>query len=232
MSDGQIAIETSCRQGSVALLDRDLLVEQIILPRGQRTAQSISVALDQLLQRARAERLQLEHISVGVGPGSFTGLRIGLTAAKTLAYALGLQVAACDTLAAAIVAIRCDFPEKQLIDFSLNAYRGQVFWRREDHQGKIIIPTQVVDFADWSRHLSESNLIAAGDVWQQRGTATADLITAGIELAPEPYWIPKAEHIGTLGWQAKQVNTLISPFQVLPNYLRQSAAEEKLNARR
>jgi len=98
MSNWQLAIESSGRTGSVALLDGDQLINEISLPTTQRTAATLSVAMDTLLGEMRKVAGSLQLVSVTIGPGSFTGLRIGVTAAKTLAYAMNCRVAAIDTL--------------------------------------------------------------------------------------------------------------------------------------
>ena len=66
-------------------------------------------------------------VSVADGPGSFTGLRIGVTTAKTLCYALELPLVAIDSLAAIAATALHDHPAYERIWAVLNAYRGQVF---------------------------------------------------------------------------------------------------------
>ncbi len=67
---------------------------------GERVSRAVAVleASDDLLREAAAERTDLTALAVGTGPGSFTGLRLGLAAARGLAFALDLQVAGVSTL--------------------------------------------------------------------------------------------------------------------------------------
>ncbi len=99
-----VAIETSGRLGSVAALLGETndarLVGQIVLTGDQRTAQSLAPALHDLLAAADWSPKDVELVAVGVGPGSFTGLRIGVTTAKTFAYAVGAEVVGANTLVA------------------------------------------------------------------------------------------------------------------------------------
>ena len=91
----------------------------------------MAVELDELMQWCEQNQLHPELISVAVGPGSFTGLRIAITTAKTLAYALGLPVAPVGTLVAIAAAAnhaansQNDEPRQKLI--GLNAYRRQIY---------------------------------------------------------------------------------------------------------
>ncbi|XZE53134.1 tRNA (adenosine(37)-N6)-threonylcarbamoyltransferase complex dimerization subunit type 1 TsaB [Planctomycetaceae bacterium SH139] len=233
MTHWQIAIETSCRLGSVALLRQDRPVEQIVLAADQRTAQTLAPALHSLLGRLRAAGGKLEGISVGVGPGSFTGLRIGVTAAKSLAYALRCPVAAVDTLQAMILPMRRDFPEQTGYDAVLNAYRGQVFWRREAADGQPLMATQVIDETQWRQQLNTPGLLAAGDVWSSRGEwAEQWQACQHGRVTTSDYWTPRAEEVGRLGWSVHCRGQAVDPLNLKPNYLRESAAAEKKNSAR
>src|SRR5262245_21398293 len=98
-----IAIETSGRVGSVAALkcegDRADILGEIILGEDQRTAQRLAPAIRELLSDVSWSPADVELVAVAVGPGSFTGLRIGVTAAKSFAYAVGAQIVGVNTLA-------------------------------------------------------------------------------------------------------------------------------------
>ena len=93
-----LAIETSTARGSVALLRRDELVGEFVLAEDQRTAQSLFPAMAQLLAQAGWAPRTIDLVAVTSGPGSFTGLRIAVTAAKTFAYGCGASLVAVDTL--------------------------------------------------------------------------------------------------------------------------------------
>ncbi|HBO44409.1 MAG TPA: tRNA (adenosine(37)-N6)-threonylcarbamoyltransferase complex dimerization subunit type 1 TsaB, partial [Planctomycetaceae bacterium] len=86
-----LAIETTERVGTVALSEGDRLVVQRSLDAGQRSAQSLAPAVVQTLADAGWKPEDVELVAVTVGPGSFTGLRVGVTTAKTFAYGVGAQ---------------------------------------------------------------------------------------------------------------------------------------------
>src|SRR5262245_50788842 len=98
-----LAIETSGQRGSIAILnsqgDSLSTLGQTILAADCRTAQSLAPALKSLLADAGWPSKSVELVAVAVGPGSFTGLRIGVTTAKAFAYAVGAQVIGINTLA-------------------------------------------------------------------------------------------------------------------------------------
>src|SRR5688572_22548430 len=93
-----LAIETTTFTGSIALLDEDRIVAEARLPDELRSAQSLAPAIQTLLSHAGWPVNSLNLIAVAQGPGSFTGLRVGVTTAKTLAYALEAEVLGVDTL--------------------------------------------------------------------------------------------------------------------------------------
>lgn len=227
MTPWQIAIETSCRQGSVALLRADETIRQITLDRESRTAQTLAPALQELLDLLRQHSGTLQWVSVGVGPGSFTGLRIAVASAKSLAYALGCPVAEVDTLSAMLRDARQQFPNHPAYDAVLNAYRGQVFWRRESTDGQALADSQVIDQAQWRAQLTTPSMILTGDVWGLPSAPPAAELPSHCQLTPAASWQPAASQIGALGWEIFQSEQTVDPFKVLPRYLRASAAEEK-----
>src|SRR6058998_2301943 len=93
-----LAVETSTMSGGAALLDGERVVGEYILDVRITHSERLMVAVDQLLSDAGWSAGDLEGLAVAVGPGSFTGLRVGLSTVKGLALALSIPVAAVPTL--------------------------------------------------------------------------------------------------------------------------------------
>jgi tRNA threonylcarbamoyladenosine biosynthesis protein TsaB len=93
-----LSLETTDLSGSVAASDSSKLLLELELNSSQRSAQSLAPAIHSLLQQVGWKPADVELVAVTVGPGSFTGLRVGVTAAKTFAYAVGADVLGIDTL--------------------------------------------------------------------------------------------------------------------------------------
>lgn len=100
-----LAVETSTLAGGVALLDEDRVVGEYVLDVRRTHGERLMVAVDRLLGDAGWVPADLGGLAVGIGPGSFTGLRVGLSTVKGLAMALGLPVAAVPTLDALAAAL-------------------------------------------------------------------------------------------------------------------------------
>ncbi len=86
------AFDTATVAVSVALADENGLVARFDAPKQRRHAETLLPALDALLRVVDRSRFDLTNVSVDVGPGMFTGLRVGVTTAITIAYALGISV--------------------------------------------------------------------------------------------------------------------------------------------
>jgi len=83
-----LGIETSGRTGSVAVCDDGDVLASWTFPEGARRGRDIMTAVDRVVSEAELERRDISAVAVSEGPGSFTGLRVGVACAKTLAYAL------------------------------------------------------------------------------------------------------------------------------------------------
>lgn len=92
------AIDTSTIAVSVALADADGLVARFDAPRVRRHAETVLPALDAVLTLVGRTRREITHLCVDVGPGMFTGLRVGVTTAITLAMAFDLPVVSVGSL--------------------------------------------------------------------------------------------------------------------------------------
>ncbi|QEG42366.1 tRNA (adenosine(37)-N6)-threonylcarbamoyltransferase complex dimerization subunit type 1 TsaB [Roseimaritima ulvae] len=224
MSHWHLAIETSGRHGSLALLDGDQLLREVALEPQQRTAASLFPAMEELLQQVRASGEPLQQVSVASGPGSFTGLRIGVTAAKTLAYAMKCQLVAVDALE---VIAQQAFDHNESLEqlwVGVKAYRGQIFARGCARQNTAAGESLVLSGPQWRQQVST---LPAG--WGLTGDAAGDPsleISSKIFLVDPQYWQPTASTVGRLAAGAEPID----PLRLVPEYLRPSAAEEKLNS--
>ncbi|MEQ1824712.1 MAG: tRNA (adenosine(37)-N6)-threonylcarbamoyltransferase complex dimerization subunit type 1 TsaB [Pirellula sp.] len=125
-----LALETSGKSGSVALLKSLQGCTQCdleLLESGSGSAKTLAPAIARLLSRASVAPQQLTAIALITGPGSFTGLRVGVSTAKAMAYALKIPTVEIDTLDVIASQTASSVP---ILDVVLDAYRGQVFHSR------------------------------------------------------------------------------------------------------
>ncbi len=95
-----LGIETATRAGGVALLDDDRVVAEEFSDEDATHSKRLLPSIDRLLKKAEWRTEDIDLVAVSLGPGSFTGLRIGLSAAKGIAVAVGAQIIGVPTLEA------------------------------------------------------------------------------------------------------------------------------------
>lgn len=247
-----LAIETSGKFGSVAIAPRDAdslaSIVSVDLPRVSGSAQSLAQSIQEVMRSNQISFEDLGCIAIGNGPGSFTGLRVGIATAKSLAYGLRIPVIGLDTLqvihlqAEAATSIKQHSHTIRNVHAMLDAYRGQVFVKSRDRLGRHS-ETRVLDileFLDGCRRTdsvpSSHAMVGPGASrlrsFSQRELDAGELQDwmAKISWFGEQEFEPHATFVARLGLQAWARGEQIEPFALLPNYFRGSAAEEKVKA--
>jgi tRNA threonylcarbamoyladenosine biosynthesis protein TsaB len=226
----QLALETIGRQGSLAVTRGDLVLHSINLSSAARTAATLAPEVDRTLRWCRQTGSMPEFLSVAVGPGSFTGLRIGVTTAKSLSYALRLPLVSIDSLASIAAAAVAQTPEAASIVVALNAYRGQVYVGSFERSA--LLPDLDAIPEGWSGHPEGVSVLTDSQWNQARQRLSADTAVAG-DVKPlgdrASTALPRTcDAIGTalLGIRAAIAGQWIDPLQLVPKYLKPSAAEE------
>jgi len=217
-----LALETSERIGSVALLEEGKLLREVRLDPLVRTASSLAPAIASLLAEVTWQPRMLELVAVNLGPGSFTGLRQGVTMAKTLAYSLGIPVLGINTLES----IGWDAPpEVTELAVISDAQRQQVFAGKlgRDQAGILRLrgEVQIQDNQQWLENLSPGTVVS-GPALLRLGK----LLPNGVTPLAETQWAPRASAVGSLAYLDFQAGKRQEVFALLPLYYRLSAAEE------
>jgi tRNA threonylcarbamoyladenosine biosynthesis protein TsaB len=227
-----LAFETSGLLGSVALLETvdGKLVSTIEreTPADQRTARSLLPTTQALLQQNGWRPADIELVAASTGPGSFTGLRIGVVAAKTFAYAVGAKLVGVHTLAALAEPIDASAPRLWTI---LDAQRQELFGASFNPARSVVDqaepPTDIMPIDDWIAKLTDGDQVAGPPLAKLRQS-----LPAGVVIADERLWNPTAAAVGRLGFALFNRGREISPLELVPDYFRKSAAEEKADAAR
>ncbi len=220
-----LALETSSATGSIALLDDDRLIAEIELGRLQRTAQSLAPAIQSALRDADWQPKSIDLICVTSGPGSFTGLRSGVTSAKVLAYATEAKVVAVNTLH--VIAANSNVKTNRLWAV-MDAQRQQLFAAcfqvSDDTEPQVTRDTKIEDNATWLEQLAD------GDTATGAGLAKLEnKLPSYIKVVPQDHWTPTAATLGLLGFAKHQRGETDDFWKLAPQYFRKSAAEEKFD---
>ena len=219
-----IAIETSSRVGSVALVRNGTVARDLSFEKGMEHGRLLQVKLDEICRaEGVAPRQDIDAVAVSQGPGSFTGLRVGVACAKALAFAIERPIVA----VCSFDALACNAPaDAARACTTLDAKRGDVYFGVYERDGQ-----------DWIRR--EGPAVARPEevvaklerpVWVLGDAARAHRYAfsgEGLHIAPEEAWRVRAGEVGLLGHRMAIEGRFADPDALVPIYLRRPEAEEK-----
>ena len=229
-----LAVETSGRTGSVAIALGERMLAETAFSAPMRHSAEIFGAVCELLDRFGRKPREIDHIYISVGPGSFTGLRIAVTMAKTMHLTNSTKIVAVDTLDA--IAANIGTCEENNLKFSkiaavLDAKRGQfyiaVYQRSRKMSDKMpgtqyekVVPNCLMSASQFVEEFANKAepiwLVGEGLVYYK------DRFKAnGIEFVDEEYWWPRAQKVHLLGWQMALQGRFADALTLQPAYLRQ-----------
>lgn len=227
----QLAIETTTRTGSIAVLRGPTILHTAVMTSDHRTAAALGPEIAAAIAWCRTQNLDLGFISIADGPGSFTGLRIGVTAAKTLAYALELPLVAVDSLASIAAETMRIFPEVSTVCVALDAYRRQVY--RGSFQRSSLFGVDPGPSSGACPHGANVSVVSMASFLADVETLTPEVALAGDAKCFGPRSDDllgrqcDAAGVGWLAWRAAAAGRFTDPMSLVPRYLKVSAAEEK-----
>ena len=148
-----LAIDTTSEFGSLALADGDRVLEEVALHSPDGFAHVMFPEIEALLARHKLRLTDMGGFAAAAGPGSFTGVRVGLAAAKGLAEATGRRVIAVSNLQAI-----ASFGKRSLRAPVIDARRGDVFGAVYDRDLHLITPEVVMKLEDFLRTLPQGDV--------------------------------------------------------------------------
>ena len=223
-----LSIDTSSQVSSVAVLSAERVAAEISMQGALTHSETLMPHIETALRMARVEKSELEGIAVSIGPGSFTGLRIGLASAKMMAYALHIPLIAVPTLEALAHHYICE--GVRLVPM-MDAQKGNVYaqefvWRADgdalilqEIRSLAILPlTEVIAGLE----NAEQPVILLGDAMQKKTTLA---LPANVRLAPIHARMPRAACVGLAALTRLTRGEIDDPMTAAPLYLRRSEAE-------
>lgn len=218
-----LALDTSTLTLSLALLDGAKVVEQLEVGPPRRTSEVLPGEIEALLKRHSLTPRALTGLVCGLGPGSFTGLRIGLATLKGLAYALRIPITGVSSLAA----VALEGPEGVELCCAAVVKKGELYLGRYRREGQGVValgPEQALALPAFAAEVLEHDGVVIGPAIAEYGDRLEALGVPRGRLQPKPA-VPSAGCLARLA-KLPAAYDAAAMFALEPHYLRSSGAED------
>lgn len=209
-----LGIETATRAASVAVAFDGKILAESLRELPQTFSETLMPQVEEVIRISGAFD-KLDAVAVSIGPGSFTGLRIGLATAKALAYAWGIKIIGVPTLSA----MSYNFPNAKvvpLIDAQKNRAYCQLF---KDCAAQSELEVKPIEAIITEAGQVEGELFLCGDVLHKIKVS----LPPNVRLAPPHLRMPRASSVAICAAYLGKVDNVMN---LEPLYVRRSEAEE------
>ncbi|MBK8599554.1 MAG: tRNA (adenosine(37)-N6)-threonylcarbamoyltransferase complex dimerization subunit type 1 TsaB [Flavobacterium sp.] len=211
-------IETATKNCSVSLSDKGNIINyREIAEQGYSHAEKLHVFIEEVLLEASVQFSDLKAVAVSQGPGSYTGLRIGVSAAKGLCYALNIPMIALDTLSVLAHQIQV---KQGLIIPMIDARRMEVYSAIFDSQYQKIMETQAEIITEESFNAYDETIYFLGD----STTKCKEVLKRSNYIFMEEIVYPSSKDMAKLSYEKYQENDFVDVAYFEPLYLKDFVA--------
>jgi tRNA threonylcarbamoyladenosine biosynthesis protein TsaB len=223
-----LQIETATTVCSVALADKGSVLAYKEVEQRNAHAEAITIFIDELFKTTGKSYHQLDAIAVSCGPGSYTGLRIGVSTAKGLCFALDKPLIAIETLEAMTTGMIVENTfdgNSILLCPMIDARRMEVFTAVFDRNGKKIRPTsaEILDENSYSDLLQTNRMIFFGDgAWKCQ-----EILGTNPNVQIITSFTNSARHLSKMAAEKYQANDFVDTAYFEPYYLKDFIAGKK-----
>jgi tRNA threonylcarbamoyladenosine biosynthesis protein TsaB len=226
-----LAIETSTMLGGIAIMDESLLIAESRLNVKSTHSERLMTEIEHCLKQSGVKISDIDVFAVATGPGSFTGLRIGLSTVKGFSYATGKQIVSVPTLEA----LAWNFPYSRYpVCTMLDARKKEVYAALFKWEGENLIrltnetSAKPEEFArDALRVTHDDKFIFAGEgAVLYRDKIIEAMGEKAIFASPEKT-VPSPANVAILGLKKAKAGEFSEPVSLIPMYIRKSEAEVK-----
>lgn len=223
-----LSIDTALRSGNIAVAQNGAVVCDVVLGDDMKHSSRVLETVDGLMQKAGLALAELDGLAVTVGPGSFTGLRIGMSTVKGLAFALSKPVAGLCVLET--LARQAEITPDATITAMVDGSKQEVFTRSYRFADGVLKP--VGGYAN-PGYQAAAKAIADKTVLIGNGAPLVEpLLTETqrdfVQIAPPETWLLRNETLAQMAWEKFNAGDVMDGGAVTPNYMRKSDAEINL----
>jgi tRNA threonylcarbamoyladenosine biosynthesis protein TsaB len=213
-----LAVDTTHEFGSLALLRGTDVLEEMLLHSPDGFGQILFARIGELLARQNCKTADMDCFASASGPGSFTGVRIGLACVKGLAEATGKPAVAVSNLAA-----MATFGSSALRAVVLDARRGEIYGAVYDARGTPVVPETVMPFTAWLHTLPDAEVEFISTDFSPFAPALAGTRFAAAPVTTAPRALAAA--LGRIAREKLRAGQASDPAGLDANYVRRSDAE-------
>jgi tRNA threonylcarbamoyladenosine biosynthesis protein TsaB len=217
-----LLLETSGRSGQVAIAEGESLLAIRCLDESRHQARDLTPAVAELLASAGWKPRDISAVVVSRGPGSYTGLRVGVMSAKAYAYASGCALLAIDTFP--IIASQAP-ADADPLDVITDAQQQKVYLQRFE-RGAPVSPLVIRSVAEWLAD-APAPWVSGPGLRLHRAH-----LPASVRPVDESLWESHPLNLLALALKRMRAGERDDPFAIEPLYLRPSSAETQWQARR
>jgi len=201
-----LLIDTCTNNVVIGLLNGNEIIDQKIDFNDKNLSTNFVPMVDELLKKNNIKPTDVNKIFVSIGPGSFTGIRVGVTFAKVMAWSLNIEIIPFSSLE-----LIASSSSEQIIVPLIDARRGYVFGGIYDQNLNVLLPDQYIPL---------ENLVNQAKIYSNSVFVSLDSFEIPTVMPSVDIRKLVAKHSNDTG---------VNPHALNPNYLKKTEAEEKLN---
>ncbi len=224
-----LAVDTSSNVATIALMEDEKLIAEIVLNYKKTHSEKLMPMMEDLLNQCDVKPTEIDIFTASVGPGSFTGLRIGITTIKAMAQALNKPVVGVSTLEG--LAFNLPYAEG-LICPIIDAQRDVVYtalyrWEGtglvEVMQQQVLSVEELINYL----HTKDEKIIFIGDAVEKFNEILQEKLMDKASFPPNSVVFPRASSIAALARKSALKGQLMEAATMIPLYMRKSQAENQ-----
>lgn len=232
-----LAVDTTAAAASVALSEDDTLIGEYFVNIKQTHSQTLMPMVGSIIKSCNINISDIDLFAVSCGPGSFTGVRIGVAAVKGLALPLGKPCAAVSALEALALNLSATHG---VVCSVMDARRKQFYnavFESSDGELKRLTEDRAIAFSELKNEIFAyvnmgKTVFLIGDGAKLCYNMLSEESVDGIVLAPQNCMYARASSVALAGFRLYNAGKTVTPEELLPSYLRLPQAERELNAKR
>lgn len=221
-----LSLDTSTKVVSVAIMDEDKLLAEYFINNDEKNhSQRLMPMIDSMLSELKLRPDEIDYYAVSNGPGSFTGLRIGVTTVKGMAYASNKKVVAVDTLD--VMASNVSYADT-IVCSMMDARNRQVYVAMYDGDKKIVEDKSIdIDELIDKIIFLGTKVMFVGDAVLVYRDYLKEKLNDNCIIPREIDLLPRASSVAQLAFYKIQRQEVLDSHELVPNYLKKSQAERK-----